>query len=111
MRSRDELAKGKFGAPYTTNYIVDETITLLRTRASFESSLKFKEKVEKTKVMRIIWVEEGLAARANEIFRAHPELRLSFTDSTSFAVMQQLGIRLALTFDDDFRAFGFQVIS
>lgn len=111
MRSRDALAHGKFGAPYTTNYIVDEIITLLRTRASFESSLKFKEKVEKTKVLRIIWVEEELTAKANEIFKAYPELRLSFTDSTSFAVMQQLGIRSALTFDNDFQAFGFQVVS
>jgi len=111
LESKRKLADGKLGVPYTTNYVIDETITLLRNKAGFESSLKFKEKTENSKVLKVVWILEELSHKANGIFKTHPKLKLSFTDCTSFAAMQQLGIKQALTFDDDFRVLGFRVVT
>jgi len=107
IESKRKLAKGEYGTPYTTNYVLDETITLLRFRASFEAALKFKEKIEKSKVLRVVFVDETIIKDANEIFRKYRNLKLSFTDCTSFAVMKRLGINSALSFDEDFKKAGF----
>ena len=107
MESKKRLARGEYGTPYTTNYILDETITLLRFKASFNAALKFKKKIEKSKILRVIWIDETVIKDANEIFRKHSDLKLSFTDCTSFAVMKRLGINSALSFDEDFKKMGF----
>ena len=107
MKSKKRLARGEYGTPYTTNYILDETITLLRFKASFNAALKFKKKIEKSKILRVIWIDETVIKDANEIFRKYSDLKLSFTDCTSFAVMKRLGINSALSFDEDFKKMGF----
>lgn len=105
--AKSNLARGAYGTPYTTNYVLDETITLLRYRASLTAALAFKRKVEASTVLRTIWVTEEIAKQANELLEAHKQLELSFTDCTSLVVMKALGIEKALTFDQDFEKAGF----
>jgi len=40
----------------------------------------------------------------------HDERPYSFVDATSFAVMRQLRIEEAMTFDSDFAAAGFRIL-
>lgn len=110
LKSREELSLGRYGTPYTTDYVLDEVVTLLRYKANFNSALRFKRKVDESKVLKIIWIEEGVAKRANDVFKKYPNLELSFTDCTSFVVMESLGIRRALAFDEDFREVGFETL-
>lgn len=49
--------------------------------------------------------------QAIEILLKHKDRTFSFCDAVSFAVMQRLQIRVAISFDDHFRQFGqFQVL-
>lgn len=40
------------------------------------------------------------------IFERYEDKRFSFTDCTSFALVQRLKVRICLAIDSDFRAFG-----
>jgi len=104
----DEIRTGKYGIMITSNYIIDETLTLLRIRQGVDVALKFYDKVKGSKSIRIVWVNEGIFNEALEIFQRNDgKLRWSFTDCTSFAIMKALNIRFAFSFDRNFEEAGF----
>ena len=105
------IASGKHGISVTTDYVLDETLTLLRSRRSLSSASVFIDKIKKSKSVRVFWVEEGLFEKALEVFQRSERKSWSFTDCTSFALMKDLLIRDAFTFDSHFREAGLQVLT
>lgn len=95
------------GTPlYSTDYVLDETITLLFRREVFEEAVHFMEGIFES-------VEEGhltVERITSECFGAAWELRkrfhdkpkMSFTDLTSMSVMTKRKIKKVLTEDDHF---------
>ncbi len=104
------LALGKHGILVTTDYVLDETLTLLRSRRDLASALAFEDKVKKSKSLRIFWIDETLFDRAMGIFKKSNDKLWSFTDCTSFALMRELVISKAFTFDKHFKEAGFQAL-
>jgi hypothetical protein len=51
----------------------------------------------------ILRVTEEIEASAKLIFRRFEDKRLSFTDCTSFALINQFGIEAVFAFDEHFR--------
>lgn len=93
----------------TTNFIVDETLTLLRLRAGLPLALKFADTlVEMSKIMKLTRVSE---IDEKEAWKFFPEnwSKLSFTDCTSFAVMKRLELKNVATFDNHFARAGFTI--
>ena len=95
----------------TTNFILDETLTLIRVRVDLASALDFGTLLTKSgiilKVIRVIAKDEKFA------WDWFPKnwSKLSFTDCTSFAVMQRLDLKDVATFDDHFSRAGFHMLS
>ncbi|MBI2341077.1 MAG: PIN domain-containing protein [Deltaproteobacteria bacterium] len=94
---------------FTTNFILDETITRIRTLAGVEMAYQIAQDLLNSKKYRMITVDEQICLKALEKLRKYSDKILSFTDCTSFVVMEQMKIRTALAFDDDFVKVGFQV--
>lgn len=90
----------------TSNFVVFETITLIRMRLGHEPAVKFGRRLLNEAVTPIIRVTSADERKAWETFRRWHDKRFSFVDCTSFALMQRLGIQTAFAFDDDFRRFG-----
>lgn len=90
----------------TTDYIADETLTLLRARKENRRALAFGSQVIDGGVAKIITIAEHDFARAWETFQRFSDKNWSFTDCTSMVVMGRLGIQRAFSFDDHFRQFG-----
>jgi predicted nucleic acid-binding protein len=90
----------------TTDYVVDETLTLLRARYENERALAFGEKVIDKRTATILQIDDHDFSDAWSTFRRFHDKEWSFTDCTSFVVMQRLGIQKAFAFDDHFRQFG-----
>jgi predicted nucleic acid-binding protein len=105
-----KVATGKYGVSVTTDYVLDETLTLLRSRRNLSSASVFIDKIKKSKSVRVFWVEEGLFEKALELFQGSDRKGWSFTDCTSFALMKDLLIPEAFTFDNHFREAGLQVL-
>jgi len=87
---------------YTSDYVLDEVYTLLKTRSSHATSIKFMDQIDKTRIV-ILRVTEEIEESAKAIFRKFPDKKLSFTDCTSFALINHFKIDTVFAFDDHFR--------
>ena len=91
----------------TTNFVLDETYTGLRGKIQHSAILRFRDSVRQSRQLNVMRITEALEDQAWEIFARYGDKDFSFTDCTSFAVMQQLGITTAFAFDEHFEQFGF----
>lgn len=105
-----EIASGKHGVSITTDYVLDETLTLLRSRRDLASASYFIDKIRKSKSVRVFWIDESLFEKALDVFRKSGRKSWSFTDCTSFALMRDLSVSEAFTFDTHFREATFQAL-
>jgi len=44
------------------------------------------------------------------VFKKHKDKRYSFTDCTSFALMEEFGVKNAFSFDRNFEQYGFSLL-
>ena len=102
-----ELATGQHGVAITTDYVLDETMTLLQSKEGLPVAVAFIEKIRKSKNVRVFWVSESIFDKALGIFRKTAGSQWSFTDCTSFALMKDLAITKAFTLDNHFKQAGF----
>lgn len=105
-RAATTLIKGFREQLVTSDYIADETLTLLRARGENSRALAFGRHVIEGGWARIVRVDERDFSAAWAIFQAFHDKQWSFTDCTSRVVMERLGITKAFAFDDHFRQFG-----
>lgn len=113
LKTLQEIKEGKldFITLYTTNYIIDEAVThLLYSTGRHDIACKVLDLVETSNVITVHWIDQDLEKRAREIFRQYKDQIFSFTDCTSFAVMEQQEIKQAFTFDTRFKTMNFQAI-
>ena len=93
----------------TTDYVMDETLTLIRMRLGLPAAKAWWEQVEGSSRLRWEWVGVERAEKARKAFFRFRDKSYSFTDCTSFVVMQELRLKQALTTDHHFRQMGFQL--
>ena len=98
---------GKEGTLVTSDYVLDETTTLLRNRKGVGTAVQFLEQVFASKNVLVSWVEPPIFHEAVSLLKSHADKEWSFTDCTSFTIMQQLKIQNAFCFGDHFRQAGF----
>jgi len=91
----------------TSDYVIDESVTLLLVRHSHRGAANFLETVEKSESLEIEWVASETFFKAAALFRSRPDKEWSFTDCTTFIIMKELKIREALTSDHHFKQAGF----
>lgn len=94
----------------STNLILGETWTLLRSRGLHADSLAAIDAIRSSGTY-FIHVGTALEDEAFEWLRRHDERKYSFVDATSFALMRSLEITEAASFDRDFEAAGFTLLS
>lgn len=90
----------------TTDYVVDELLTLLKIRGEFQRAIRIGASLFAGEIARIEWVMPDDVRQAWALFQRYNDKDWSFTDCVSYVVMERLGVRTAFAFDDDFRQFG-----
>ena len=90
----------------TSDYIVDETLTLLRARGERTRALLLGEGFFNARLAEIYTLDETDVALAWEVFKRFDDKDWSFTDCASKAVIERLGIQQAFAFDHHFEQFG-----
>ena len=95
----------------SSNYILDESYTVIRIKCGLEVARKFRELLasngEEIKIMRITLSDEHLAWGWFE----RNWSKLSFTDCTCFALMKRLGLGHFFGFDEHFERAGFESVA
>ena len=94
----------------TTDYIVAETLTLLRARGEGQRAIAFGDRLFAGGLAALHHLTPQLVAAAWQVFRKFRDKEWSFTDCTSKVVIEQLDCVRALAFDEHFRQFGTVVV-
>jgi predicted nucleic acid-binding protein len=98
------------GILVSTDYVIDETLTLIRMRLGLAAAKSWYEQVEGSSRLRWEWVGIERAEKARRIFFDFHAKDFSFTDCTSFVVMKELKLKQVLTTDKHFEQMGFQML-
>jgi predicted nucleic acid-binding protein len=89
----------------TSDYIFDELLTLFRNRGQMNRATDWVDQVRQGRC-EVVRVTEGDLEHATDIYFRFADKAWSFTDCTSYVLMQRLGIVRAFSFDAHFRQFG-----
>ena len=96
---------------YTSDYVFDEVITaILILTKNKDLAIKIGESIKKSKITKIIKVDEEVFQKAWETFKEYKDKLWSFTDCTSFAIMEKMNIKTAFTFNKHYKQAGFNTI-
>lgn len=90
----------------TSNFVIDETITLILKRMGYAAAARLGDTLWDGSRARIIYVSKADQRAAWQLFKKYDDKIFSFTDCTSFVIMQRLGLTQAFTFDSDFEQTG-----
>jgi predicted nucleic acid-binding protein len=102
------LTKGEHGRMVTTDFILDETYTLIRMRLGIEPVRRLRGLFRESSSIQMVRVSDNDFERSVDLMMAYDDKRWSLTDCTSFVLMQELEIGDAFTFDHNFAEAGFQ---
>ncbi len=92
---------------FTSNFVLDETITLLGRRTSYPFAAERARALLTSSALEILRPTYEDELRALEHFERFSDQGISFTDCVSFALMKRERIRLVFTFDHHFAFAGF----
>ena len=110
LRCKEELAQ-QGARLYVTNFVLDETYTLLLLNVGHARTIAFKHAIDLMQaggILTVVYITEEIERAAWEVFeRFNQDKQWSFTDCTSKVVMESLGIRQVFAFDHHFDQMGF----
>lgn len=89
---------------HTTNFILDEVYTYFCKSHAVASEMAELIMDNPLILLHRVAVEDE--NRAIEVLKAFKDRDFSYTDATSFAVMERLGINTTFAFDDHFTQYG-----
>ena len=107
VRVFDEILDGRYGQPYTSDYVLDEAITLTRARTgSFEAANSLAKRVCGTgpypAVVELCHTAPDDVTETLDIYRRYADHDLSFTDAMTIRLCESRGFDVVCSFDSDF---------
>ena len=102
-----ERSKQAAGLVWTSNFVLDETFTLLFLRSRPTEALSFASRLMHSPSIRVETVTEERFRNSFELrMRFVDKPKISFTDLTSMSIMKELDIENVLTADAHFMQVG-----
>ena len=93
-------------ALYYSDYIFDELITTLKSRGvEFSKMKQFGSGLLKSSIFNIIFVSQKIFNQSWKVILKYQDKGWSFTDATSFKLMETFNIKFYLAFDGHFSQF------
>jgi hypothetical protein len=95
--------KGEFGKIYTSNFVYDETMTLVAVKTGKKEIARDISDVMLSPRVEMVIVDKIILEDGQKLFFKYFNRGLSFTDATTIAVMNKLEIENIITFDRHFK--------
>ncbi len=106
-----EIITGKYGKPAISDYIFDETVTVVFNKSK-KLSIGINIGDELKSSAAIIKIDDSVFEEAWNLFRSQKNTMFSFTDCTTLSLMEKEKIKNIATFDGEFRGVkGINVIA
>ena len=110
IETMKEIQNGRWGSIVTSNYILDELITLICRESSHSVAAKGVGEIRRSRTIQTYFIDAQTEKRAWSIFNEYRNREISFTDYTSFAVINILDIDFAFSYDKHFKKAGCEVL-
>jgi predicted nucleic acid-binding protein len=94
----------------TSNFILDETFTLLARKSYHEFALEKARLIYASNVIHILRPTQETEINALLFFKKYADQKISYTDCISFQLMKEHHIKKVFTFDQHFYLAGFEMI-
>ena len=104
-----QLLGGSFPELTTTTFVFDEIVTYFNSRGYHQKALKVGNKFLRSTRVNLIHVDQPLLELGWAYLSRYQDKRYSLTDCISFVVMEQNGIKTALSVDHHFEQAGFRI--
>ena len=95
---------------FTSNFVLDETFTLLGRRAGYGFAVQRAKNIYASQSLTICRPDRRDEINALQFFGKYADQHVSFTDCISFVLMKREKISRVFSFDRHFELVGFQVI-
>ncbi len=102
--------KGRKDHLVSSNFLVDEMLTLVRSRLGWNAARSLGERLRAGRLARLLPIEPADEDAAWAILARLRDHDFSFTDCTSFALMRRLRLDTAISLDADFCTCGFHCL-
>lgn len=110
VKFQDRLHKSREDL-LTTNFVLDETYTLLLYHAGYADVIRFHNQIQLMvagHILQVIHITEEIEGEAWEVFKTfNVDKQWSFMDCTSKVIMDVWEVREVFTFDHHFHQMGF----
>ncbi len=94
----------------TTDFVIDETLTLLKSRGHFRRALAVGSELFQGRRTTVRYLTEAEIQAAWQVFQRFADKDWSFTDCSSKVIIEQLSLTTAFAFDQHFRQFGSVIV-
>jgi predicted nucleic acid-binding protein len=94
----------------TTDYVLDETATLVKARGMVHLLASLFARLDGSRALRVEWTDSDRFLKVRALFLKTLDQTWSFTDCVSFQVMRELRLRDSLTNDAHFVQAGFMAL-
>ncbi len=91
----------------TSNFVLDETFTLLGRWANFDFAVQRARNIYASEALVILRPDQQDELKALDYFGKYADQNVSFTDCISFALMKREKIPRVFSFDRHFKLAGF----
>ena len=94
----------------TSNFVLDETFTLLGRRAGYGFAVQRAKNIYASQAFTICRPDKEDEIKALQYFSKYADQHVSFTDCISFVLMKREKIKRVFSFDRHFEFVGFHLI-
>jgi len=94
---------------FTSNFVLDETFTLLGRRAGYNFASQRAHNIYLSDTITILRPNREDELKAIDLFEKYSNLKVSYTDCISFVLMSRNKINKVFTFDKHFELAGFTI--
>jgi predicted nucleic acid-binding protein len=95
---------------YTSDYVLDETITLIRMKGDHAASVMAGKAIFESRIIKLVNVAPDFLEGTWKLYQKYKDKKFSFTDVSSLEIMKELGIGKALSFDREFSQAGIELL-
>ena len=98
---------------FTSNYVLQETITWIISKAGFATAKVFIDRgseLETAALITVIWIDRLLHQESLEVLQKYRDHPFSFVDASIIAVVKHLKLETIYTTDSLLRATGLNVV-
>ena len=91
---------------YTSDYVIDETITTILYRGNHKQSVIAGEAIWNSDIIKIVYITPDDLQETWKSYKKYKDKKFSFTDVSCLTIMKNLSITKAFSFDREFTQAG-----